>query len=72
MLTFLKILESIISFLLIAIILIQNKNVTLNLTSMWGWMWTVTKRWPEKVIQIATIILGTLFILIAIALFILY
>ncbi len=72
MLAFLKIFESVISFLLIAIILIQNKNVTLNLTSMWGWMWTVTKRWPEKVIQITTIILGTLFVLVAILLFILY
>jgi protein translocase SecG subunit len=55
--------EIIISILLIAVILMQNKNVSLNLTSMWGWMWTVTKRWVEKVLQNLTIILWTLFVL---------
>ncbi|NUJ98273.1 preprotein translocase subunit SecG [Candidatus Gracilibacteria bacterium] len=72
MLTFLKILEIVVSILLIAVVLIQNKNVTLNLTSMGGGMGVVTKRGPEKVLQITTIALGTVFILIAILLFILY
>ncbi len=54
--------EIVLSVLLIAVILMQNKNVSLNLTSMWGWMWTVTKRWAEKVLQNATIVLWTLFV----------
>ncbi len=59
----------IISVLLILVVLLQNKNVSLNLTSMsWG-MWPVTKRWPEKILQNTTIVLWTLFILNAIALF---
>lgn len=59
----------IISVLLIVVVLLQNKNVSLNLTSMsWG-MGPVTKRWPEKILQNATIVLWTLFILNAIALF---
>jgi protein translocase SecG subunit len=63
MLEFLKFSEIVISILLIFIILIQNKNVSLNLTSMSGWMWTITKRWPEKIIHNITIILWVLFIL---------
>lgn len=69
MLEILKISEVIISVLLIIVVLIQNKNVTLNLTSMWGGMWEVTKRWAEKVLHNATIILWTLFILNSLALF---
>lgn len=72
MLEILKITEVIISILLIAIILIQNKNVTLNLASMSGWMWAVTKRGPEKVLHIATIVLAILFIINSLAFFILY
>lgn len=53
--------QIIISILLIIVILIQNKNVSLNLTSMGGWMWAVTKRWWEKVLHITTIVLWTLF-----------
>lgn len=67
----LQLTEIIISILLIAIVLIQNKNVSLNLTSMSGWMGPITKRGPEKVPQNGTIILGVLFILNSVALFIL-
>lgn len=61
--------QIILSVLLIVVILIQNKNVSLNLTSMWGWMWEVTKRWPEKVLQNLTIILWVLFVVNALAFF---
>lgn len=71
MLNFLNVLEIIIAILLVFIILVQNKNVTLNLSSMGGWMWPITKRGPEKFFQTATIVLGTLFILNSILLFIL-
>ena len=71
MLDFLKFIEIIISILLMFIILIQNKNVSLNLASMSGWMWEVTKRWAEKVLHNTTVILWTLFILNSLALFLL-
>ena len=71
MLDVLKFAEIFIAVLLIFFVLIQNKNVSLNLSSMsWG-MWEVTKRWPEKVLHNATVILWTLFILTSIALFLL-
>ncbi len=63
MITLLTITQIIISVLLIIVVLIQNKNISLNLTSMWGGMWAVTKRWWEKVLHITTIVLGTLFAL---------
>jgi len=59
----------IISLLLIFVVLIQNKNVSLNLTSMSGGMGENVKRGPEKVLDMATKILGTIFILNAVALF---
>ena len=68
---YLTIAEVIIAVLLIISILIQNKQVSLNLTDMWGWMWEVTKRWADKVLHNLTIFLGTLFVLISILLFIL-
>ncbi len=71
MIDFLMIIEVIISMLLIFFILIQNKNVTLNLASMSWWMWEITKRWPEKVMHNLTIALWTLFIVNSLALFIL-
>ncbi len=55
--------EVIVSVLLILVILIQNKNVALNLSSMSGWMWEVTKRGPEKVLHNITIVLWVLFII---------
>ena len=62
--------EVVISVFLILIILIQNKNVSLNLTSMSWWMWSVTKRWPEKILHNLTIILWVLFLLNSVLLFI--
>ena len=56
----------IISLLLIFVVLIQNKNVSLNLTSMSGGMGENVKRGPEKVLDMATKILGTIFILNAV------
>lgn len=70
MIEYLTIAEVFIGVLLIASILIQNKNVSLNLTSMGGWMGEVTKRWPEKVLHNTTITLGSLFIIISILLFV--
>jgi protein translocase SecG subunit len=70
MLEYLKIFEIIIALLLIFVVLIQNKSVSLNLTSMSGWMNQVKKRWPEKVLHNATIVLWTIFVLVAIALFV--
>lgn len=67
----LKVLEIIISILLILIILIQNKNVTLSLTSMSWWMGEMTKRWPEKIMHNFTVGLWVIFILTSLALFIL-
>lgn len=62
--------EIIFAILLIAVILIQNKNVSLNLSSMSGGMGTVTKRGPEKVLHNITVILGWLFIFNSLLLFI--
>jgi len=67
---YLTIAEVIIGILLISVILIQNKQVALNLTSMgWG-MWEVTKRGPDKVLHNTTIFLGALFVIISILLFV--
>lgn len=55
-------LEVIIAILLSIIILIQNKNVSLNLSSMSGWTGTNTRRWPEKILHNLTIFLAILFI----------
>lgn len=67
---YLKIFEVIIAILLIFVVLIQNKSVSLNLTNMsWG-MNQVKKRGPEKVLHIATIVLWTIFVITAIALFV--
>ncbi len=69
MLDSLKVVEVIISVLLIFVILVQNKNVSLNLSSMsWG-MWEVTKRWPEKIMHNTTIILWIAFIVNSLVLF---
>jgi len=58
-----KILEIIIAVLLIAVVLIQNKNVALNLSTMSGGMGEVSKRGPEKILHNATIVLGAAFII---------
>lgn len=67
---YLTIAEVIIGFFLITTILIQNKWVALNLTSMGGWMGEVTKRGADKVLHNATIFLGSLFLIISILLFV--
>ncbi len=69
MLEILKFIEVIVAVLLVFIVLIQNKNVSLNLSSMSGGMWEVTKRWPEKILHNATIILWVIFIANSLALF---
>jgi protein translocase SecG subunit len=63
--------EIIISILLVFIVLVQNKNVSLNLSTMSSWMTEITKRWPEKVLQNITIVLGVLFTLNSLALYLL-
>ena len=62
--------EIIIAILLTIVILLQNKNVSLNLSSMSGDNWEITKRWPEKILQNTTIILGVAFVVVAILLFV--
>ena len=69
MLQALQLVEIISAVLLIFVVLIQNKNVSLNLSSMSGWMAATSKRWAEKVLHNTTIILGAVFILNSVALF---
>lgn len=69
MLDILKFSEIVIAILLIAVVLVQNKNVSLNLSDMSNGMWEITKRWPEKILQNMTIVLWVLFILNSVALF---
>ncbi len=71
MLDILKFSEIIIAILLIFVVLIQNKNVSLNLSDMSSWMGEITKRGPEKILQNATIVLWVLFVINSIALFLL-
>lgn len=70
MIAFMQILEIILAIAIIVVVLIQNKNVTLNLTSMSGGMGQATKRGPEKVLHNATILIGGLFILNSLLLFV--
>ncbi|MCD5385125.1 preprotein translocase subunit SecG [Candidatus Gracilibacteria bacterium] len=67
----LKFAEIIIAILLIFFILVQNKNISLSLTSMSGGMGENVKRGPEKVLNNITIILGLLFTVNSIALYLL-
>jgi protein translocase SecG subunit len=71
MFEFLKFSEVVIAFLLIFVVLIQNKNVSLNLSDMSNWMWEVTKRWAEKILHNTTIILWVLFVANSLFLFLL-
>ena len=66
----LQYIEVIIAVLLTFVILIQNKNVSLNLSTMWGGMWTTTKRWSEKVLHNTTVVLAVLFIINSVILFV--
>jgi len=69
MLDLLKFVEIFVAVVLIFFVLIQNKNVSLNLSSMSWWMGEVNKRWPEKAMHNITIALWTIFILNSVALF---
>ncbi len=71
MIDFLIIFEIIVSVLLIFVILVQNKNAGLNLTTMSSSAWAITKRGPEKVLHITTIVLWTLFVVNSLLLFVL-
>lgn len=62
--------EIIISFVMIAVVLIQQKNVSLNISSMSGGMGAVTKRGAEKTLHNMTIVIALLFIANSLALFI--
>jgi protein translocase SecG subunit len=62
--------EITVAVLLIIVVLLQNKNVSLNLSSMSGDMWEITKRGPEKIMQNTTIILAVAFIVNSILLFV--
>ncbi len=65
----LQYIEVIVTIIMIFVILIQNKNVSLNLSTMGGGMWATTKRWAEKVLHNATVILALIFIINSVALF---
>lgn len=62
--------EIILAVLVIIIVLLQNKNVSLNISSMSSDNWEITKRGPEKILQNTTIILAVAFIVNSILLFI--
>ena len=62
--------EIILSILLVIVILLQNKNVSLSLSTMSWTIQEITKGWPEKILHNTTIILGALFTLNSIILFI--
>lgn len=70
MLGILKIIEIVISALLIIIVLVQPKKSSLNLTTFWNeWAWKFERRWAEKTLHTLTIILWTLFIVVGLVYF---
>lgn len=54
--------QVVICVLLIVTILLQRPKVALNLSTMSGSMWKITRRWPEKVLHNATIVFAIAFI----------
>ena len=62
--------QIILSILLTIVVLLQNKSVTLNISSMSGDMWEVSKRGWEKILQNISIVLAVVFTLNGILLFI--
>ncbi len=62
--------QIILSILLTIVVLLQNKSVTLNISSMSGDMWEVSKRGWEKILQNISIVLAVIFTLNGILLFI--
>ncbi len=71
MISFLQYFEVVVSILLIFVVLVQNKNAGLNLSTMSSSAGAITKRGPEKVLHVTTIILWTLFVVNSLLLFIL-
>lgn len=70
MLWILKIIEIVVSVLLIIVILIQPKKSSLNLTTFGNdGAWKFERRWAEKTLHTITIILWTVFILTGLAYF---
>jgi len=70
MIAFMQVAQIILSIAVIFVVLIQNKNVTLNLSSMSGGMGSVTKRGSEKVLHNATIVIGIAFVVNSLLLFV--
>lgn len=65
-----KIIEMVISILLILVILIQPKKSSLNLTTFGNeWGWKFERRWPEKTLHQLTIIIWSIFIILALVYF---
>ena len=62
--------EIILAVLITIVILLQNKNVSLNLSSMSGENWEISKRGPEKILHNTTVILAIAFIANSIILFV--
>ena len=70
MVTILKISQMVLSILLAIIILIQHKQASLSITNFGGETAKYERRGPEKTLHMTTIILGVLFVINAIAFFI--
>lgn len=62
MLWILKIIELIASVLLVFLILVQQKSTWLSLTTFSESFWKFERRWPEKVLHMATIFVWAIFI----------
>lgn len=70
MLGILKIIEIVVSVLLVIVVLIQPKKSSLNLTTFWNeWAWKFERRGAEKTLHNLTIILWTLFIIVGLLYF---
>ena len=69
MLLALKIIAAILSVILIALILIQPGNAGLSLTSMTQTGGKFEKRGAEKTLHKSTIVIGALYIIVAVAYF---
>jgi len=63
MLWVLKIIEIIASVILVILILLQQKSSGLSLTTFSENFWKFERRWPEKVLYNATILVWVIFVL---------
>ncbi len=68
--TVLKITQIVLSILLALFILIQHKQASLSITNFGGEAAKFEKRGPEKVLHIATVVLGILWTVNAIVYFV--